>query len=56
VLGGEAFDVIMVPSDVSDALLKANRVTAGSQTPLIRVNFGLAMRADAPRPRPISLS
>ena len=50
VLGGEAFDVIMVPSDVSDAFLKANRVTAGSQAPLIRVNFGLAVRADAPRP------
>jgi molybdate transport system substrate-binding protein len=50
VLGGEAFDVIMVPSDVSDAFLKADRITAGSTTPLIRVNFGLAVRADAPRP------
>jgi molybdate transport system substrate-binding protein len=50
VLGGEAFDVIMVPSDASDAFLKANRITAGSTAPLIRVNFGLAVRADAPRP------
>ena len=40
----------MVPSDVSDEFLKANRVAAGSQVPLIRVNFGLAVRADAPRP------
>lgn len=50
VLGGEAFDVIMVPSDVADEFLKANRSTAGTQAPLIRVNFGLAVRADAPRP------
>ena len=50
VLGGEAFDVIMVPRDASDEFLKANRIAAGSQAPLIRVNFGLAVRADAPRP------
>ncbi len=50
VLGGEVFDVIMVPSNASDAFLKANRIAAGSQTPLIRVNFGLAVRDDAPRP------
>jgi len=50
VLGGEAFDVIMVPSDVSEAFRKANRVTAGSETPLVRVNFGLAVRADGPSP------
>ena len=50
VLGGEAFDVIMVPRDVSEAFAKANRVAAGSAMPLIRVNFGLAVRADAPRP------
>ena len=50
VLGGEAFDVIMVPSEVSEAFAKANRVAAGSAMPLIRVNFGLAVRADGPRP------
>ena len=50
VLDGEAFDVIMVPSDVSTAFLKASRIAAGSEAPLIRVNFGLAVRADAPRP------
>ncbi len=50
VLGGDAFDVIMVPSDVSDAFLKAERIAGGSGVPLIRVNFGLAVRADAPKP------
>ena len=50
VLGGEAFDVIMVPSEVSAEFLKASRIAAGSQAPLIRVNFGLAVRADARPP------
>jgi molybdate transport system substrate-binding protein len=50
VLGGEAFDVIMVPSDASDAFLKADRIAAGSAAPLIRVNFGLAVRADGAMP------
>jgi molybdate transport system substrate-binding protein len=50
VLGGDAFDVIMVPSDVSDAFLQAERIAGGSGVPLIRVNFGLAVRADAPKP------
>lgn len=50
VLAGEAFDVIMVPRNVSDEFLKEKRLVAGSQTPLIRVNFGLAVRADRPKP------
>ena len=50
VLDGEAFDVILVPRANSDEFLKAKRLAAGSQTPLIRVGFGLAVRADAPRP------
>src|SRR5262245_37754797 len=49
-LAGEAFDVVMVPRNVSDEFLAQNRIAAGSQVPLIRVNFGLAVRADAPRP------
>jgi molybdate transport system substrate-binding protein len=49
VLAGEAFDVIMVPRNVSDEFLTQNRLAPGSQVPLIRVNFGLAVRADAPR-------
>lgn len=50
VLGGEPFDVIMVPSDASDAFLKAGRIAAGGAVPLIRVNFGLAVRADGAPP------
>src|SRR5262245_28501153 len=43
VLGGETFDVVIVPSDVSEQFLKANRLATASQTPLIRVGFGLAV-------------
>src|SRR5438046_822184 len=43
VLAGEAFDVIMVPRNVSDEFLKEKRLAAGSDVPLIRVNFGLAV-------------
>jgi molybdate transport system substrate-binding protein len=50
VLGGEAFDVIMVPRNVSDEFRKADRIADGSEAPLIKVNFGLAVRADGPRP------
>jgi len=50
VLAGEAFDVIMVPRDVAEQFLAQNRIAAGSERPLIRVNFGLAVRADAPKP------
>jgi molybdate transport system substrate-binding protein len=50
VLAGEAFDVIMVPRGASDEFLAQNRIASGSQVPLIRVSFGLAVRADAPRP------
>ncbi len=50
VLDGEAFDVIMVPRNVSDEFVKAQRIVGDSQTALIRVNFGLAVRADGPQP------
>jgi molybdate transport system substrate-binding protein len=50
VLAGEAFDVIIVPRDVSEQFLAQNRIAAGSERALIRVNFGLAVRADAPKP------
>jgi molybdate transport system substrate-binding protein len=49
VLGGEAFDVIMVPKAAADDLEKQGKVGAGG-VPLIRVNFGLAVRADGPKP------
>src|SRR5215212_6234338 len=48
VLAGEAFDVIMVPRNVTEEFAKERRLAAGSEVPLIRVNFGLAVRADAP--------
>jgi molybdate transport system substrate-binding protein len=49
VLTGEAFDVIMVPRNASDDLEKLGKV-AGGTVPMIRVNFGLAVRADGPKP------
>lgn len=50
VLAGEAFDVVMVPRANTEEFLKAKRLEPGTQVPLIRVNFGLAVRADAPAP------
>ena len=50
VLAGEPYDVIMVPSNASDDFVKQNKVAAGSTVPVIRVNFGLAVRADGPKP------
>lgn len=50
VLGGEQFDVIMVPKAVADDLEKQGKMAPGSGVQLIRVNFGLAVAADGPRP------
>jgi molybdate transport system substrate-binding protein len=50
VLAGEPYDVIMVPRNAADDFVKQDRIAAGSTVPLIRVNFGLAVRADAPKP------
>ena len=50
VLAGENFDVIMVPRDVSDEFEKAGKIVPGSAVQLIRVNFGLAVPNDGPRP------
>ena len=49
VLAGEPYDVIMVPKGAADDFEKQGKVSAGG-TPLIRVNFGLAVRADGPKP------
>ena len=49
VLAGEAFDVIMVPRAASDEFENQGKVAAGA-VPVIRVNFGLAVRANAPKP------
>jgi molybdate transport system substrate-binding protein len=48
VLAGEDFDVIIVPRTVAAELEKQNRIAA--PLPLIRVDFGLAVRADGPKP------
>jgi molybdate transport system substrate-binding protein len=49
VLGGEAFDVIMVPRETADELEKAGKMQPGA-VQLIRVRFGLAVPTDGPRP------
>ena len=50
VLGGETFDVIMVPRSAADELEKAGKILPGSAVALIRVDFGLAVPSDGPRP------
>jgi molybdate transport system substrate-binding protein len=50
VLGGENYDVIMVPRAVADDLEERGKMIRGSGVQLIRVNFGLAVAADGPRP------
>ena len=50
VLGGEQYDVIMVPKAVADDFEKQGKMAPGSGVQLIRVNFGLAVAADGPRP------
>lgn len=49
VLAGERYDVIMVPTNASEDFVKQNKVAPGA-VPVIRVNFGLAVRADGPKP------
>jgi molybdate transport system substrate-binding protein len=49
VLAGEAYDVIMVPRNASDEFETQGKVGVGA-APVIRVNFGLAVRADGPKP------
>jgi len=50
IMGGEAFDVAIVPRDVSDEFEKAGKIGPGSAVSLTRVNFGLAVPTDSPRP------
>jgi molybdate transport system substrate-binding protein len=44
VRAGERFDVIVVPRDAAEELEKQGRMASGA-VPLVRVNFGLAVRA-----------
>jgi molybdate transport system substrate-binding protein len=50
VLGGESYDVIMVPKAAADEFEQQDKIVRGSGVQLIRVNFGLAAAADGPRP------
>ena len=50
VLAGEPFDVIMVPRSVVEELERQGKLVPGSAAALVRINFGLAVRADGPRP------
>jgi molybdate transport system substrate-binding protein len=50
VLAGEAFGVIMVPQAVAEQFEQAGRLKPGSAVPLIRIGFGLAVRASEPAP------
>jgi len=50
VLGGEGFDVIIAPREAVDELEKKGKIEPGSAVTLTRVNFGLAVASDAPRP------
>ena len=50
VLGGESYDVIMVPKAAADEFEQQDKMVRGSGVQLIRVNFGLAVAADGPRP------
>jgi molybdate transport system substrate-binding protein len=50
VLGGEAFDVIMVPKPTAEEFEMRGKIVPGSTVALIRVDFGLAVASDGPRP------
>ncbi len=50
VLAGEPYDVIMVPKNASDEFEKQGKIAAGSSIPLIRVNFGLAVKDGGAKP------
>ena len=50
VQAGEPFDVVVLAANAIDALIKAGRVTAGSQVDLVRSGVAIAVRSGAPRP------
>ena len=50
ILAGEAHDVIMVPKSAADEFEGQGKIVPGSTVALIRVNFGLAVASDGPRP------
>jgi len=50
VRAGEAFDVVVLASDVIDTLAAEGRIVAGSRVDLARSGVAVAVRAGAPRP------
>ena len=50
VRAGEAFDVVVLASDVIDKLEAEGRIVAGSRVDLARSGVAVAVRAGAPRP------
>jgi len=47
---GEAADVVIVPADALESLIKAGSVLAGSRVDLARSAIGMAVRSGAPKP------
>jgi molybdate transport system substrate-binding protein len=50
VLGGENYDVIIVPRTATDDFEQRSKIVPGTTVGLIRVDFGLAVASDGPRP------
>jgi len=50
VRSGEAFDAVVLASDVIDRLIGEGRILPGSRVDLVRSGIALAVRAGAPRP------
>jgi molybdate transport system substrate-binding protein len=50
ILGGARYDVIALPQTTADELARLGHIDPNSMVPIIRVNFGLAVRAGAPGP------
>jgi molybdate transport system substrate-binding protein len=50
VRAGEAFDAVVLASDVIDKLVDEGRIVAGSRVDLVRSGVAIAVRSGAPRP------
>ena len=47
---GEAADVVILPDDALNQLIKDGLIVAGTKVPLARSEIGMAVRAGAPKP------
>src|SRR3981189_2994186 len=50
ILGGASYDVIVLPQATPDELPRLGHIAPASTVPVIRVNFGMAVRAGGPKP------